>query len=47
MKIFCQIGCLKFFGYAAIWRGFVSSISSLNLTPVMTLVKQSKPRSFP
>jgi hypothetical protein len=26
----------EFFGHAAIWLGFVASIPSLNLTPVMT-----------
>jgi putative transposase len=36
---YCQIWCLGFFGHAAIWSFCVVSIPSLNLTPVMTLVR--------
>jgi hypothetical protein len=43
---YCQIWCLRFVGHAAIWSGLVVSIPSLNVTPVMTLARQSKPRSF-
>ena len=43
---YCQIWCLRLVGHAAIWPWFVVSIPSLNVTPVMTLARQSKPRSF-
>ena len=43
---YCQIWCLRFVGHAAIWSRFVASIPSLNVTPVMTLARQSNPRSF-
>ena len=36
---YCQIWCLRVLGHAAIWSGFVASIPSLNLTPVMTLAR--------
>ena len=43
---YCQIWCLRIFGHAAIWSVCVASIPSLNLTPVITLVRSSKPRNF-
>jgi flagellin len=36
---YCQIWCLRVLGHAAIWSVVVSSIPSLNLTPVMTLAR--------
>ena len=36
---YCQIWCLRRVGHAAIWSGFVASIPSLNVTPVMTLAR--------
>ncbi len=36
---YCQIWCLRIVGHAAIWPGFVVSIPSLNVTPVMTLAR--------
>jgi hypothetical protein len=39
MESYCQIWCLRFSGHAAIWSFCVSSIPSLNLTPVMTLAR--------
>ena len=36
---YCQIWCLRIVGHAAIWSGFVVSIPSLNVTPVMTLAR--------
>jgi len=36
---YCQIWCLRFFGHAAIWSGFVVSIPSLKAMPVMTLAR--------
>ncbi len=36
---YCQIWCLRVVGHAAIWLGFVASIPSLNVTPVMTLAR--------
>ena len=36
---YCQIWCLRVVGHAAIWLGFVVSIPSLNVTPVMTLAR--------
>jgi hypothetical protein len=38
-KSYCQIWCLRFVGHAAIWSGFVASIPSLNVMPVMTLAR--------
>ena len=45
-RSYCQIWCLRIIGHAAIWSGSVVSIPSLNVTPVMTLARQSKPLSF-
>jgi len=36
---YCQIWCLRLVGHAAIWSGFVASIPSLNVTPVITLAR--------
>jgi len=36
---YCQIWCLRVVGHAAIWSGFVVSIPSLNVTPVMTFAR--------
>ena len=36
---YCQIWCLRIIGHAAIWLGFMVSIPSLNVTPVMTLAR--------
>ena len=38
-KSYCQIWCLRLVGHAAIWSGFVASIPSLNVTPVITLAR--------
>ena len=45
-RSYCQIWCLRIIGHAAIWSGSVVSIPSLNMTPVVTLARQSKPLSF-
>jgi hypothetical protein len=45
-KSYCQIWCLRIFDHAAIWLFRVISIPSLNVMPVMTLARKSKPRSF-
>ena len=39
LRIYCQIWCLRLVGHAAIWSGFVASIPSLNVTPVITLAR--------
>ncbi|MDQ7020126.1 MAG: hypothetical protein Q9M33_13310 [Robiginitomaculum sp.] len=36
---YCRVWCLRLVGHAAIWSGFVVSIPSLNMTPVMTLAR--------
>jgi integrase/recombinase XerD len=38
-RSYCQIWCLRVVGHAAIWSGFVVSIPSLNVTPVMTFAR--------
>ena len=42
---FCHIRCVRFVGYAAIWFGLVGSTPFLELTPLMTLARQSNPRN--
>ena len=39
VESYCQIWCLRLVGHAAIWSGFVASIPSLNVTPVITLAR--------
>ena len=39
IESYCHIWCLSVFHQAATWLFFVTSIPSLNLTPVMTFAK--------
>ncbi|WP_083906667.1 DUF924 family protein [Octadecabacter arcticus] len=39
VRSYCQIWCLSIVCHAVIWSGFVVSIPSLNVTPVMTFAR--------